>query len=224
MRAVRKTWLAVACGALALGAAAGFGVAVFGPWGGSPVVVLPGPAAAPGPIRCRVEIVSAGERRAAVQRVNTLARRALLHLAPPIHNPLVMNEDFVVARVENVSAAPVTAFEVKGQFGWVRTSVEDERGEPVEFGIRARESLLIIGGAWPGHPTVTLQPGQVVWYPFRLLGRTDLDCDVRPGTYTVRPVFSYKEAPEGTDRSVPMQPLKVRITGKDIEEWRFWVP
>jgi hypothetical protein len=128
--------------------------------------------------------------------------------------------------------------------GAVTTEVKDEAGNVMYFHNDARDSIE--KEAWttdprtgemvpaqfleqPKPPILQLLPGQVLTYEgIPMLGQVDLDAAIRPGTYTVRAIFHYREPPDGQRvagavHCVWSEPITVPITQRHINEWRAWV-
>jgi hypothetical protein len=144
-----------------------------------------------------------------------------------------MNDLFSQVEIENVAGEELLAFSITASgaepapvefFGSVGRRVEDQDGKPVHCYDAAPSGLkhLDLGEApdYTLRPVVRLLPGQVVRYPFSLFGWLNLDRPLRPGTFRVRAVFTYRELPDATEREALSEPIVVEITQRDIDEWR----
>lgn len=67
-------------------------------------------------------------------------------------------------------------------------------------------------------PAYFLQPGESIELPIPILGHlTNRQAGLKPGTYTVRAVLSYAEAPSGAAHRITSDPVAVTVTEEQIK-------
>jgi hypothetical protein len=155
--------------------------------------------------------------------------------ADQVDNPVLLTHHIAKVRFENVTGHDLTLYAIKATRGEVAsvardalivdTEVRDEGGNVVKV-----TDLLLAGGGWevpPASevltkhpPVVTLRAGEGVDLPMSLLGGLHTYkalVNVKPGTYTVRAIVSYAEAPSGETRRVTSEPVTVTVTAEHIK-------
>lgn len=171
------------------------------------------------PLDCRAVPVGKAEQRAWLAK--TWGFEGHPELLPPriLRNPLFA--DAIQIEVENTSGRDFNVYSWGKDPFWITVLIEDAAGRLVQPPLRASNSLKRLSPVIPGTPLLTLKPGQVVtqrsgiWnYPY------NPNFLKKPGKYTVRVVCSYYRTPDGRDCRVEAAPFVVKITKRDIREWR----
>jgi hypothetical protein len=159
-----------------------------------------------------------------------------------IQNPLLMGDAFARLEFRNNTGAPILviaddayhpepAVVYSGQLGAVFSRAWDTAGNPVEL-YRAGKwypmsglkhiGLVLPERPPPPPPVVELPIGTFIQCGFGPLGFVKPHTDLRPGRYTVQAVFQYTEASTGTKKEVASDPLTIRVTQDDIDQWHKW--
>lgn len=192
---------------------------------------------------CRIEILPAVERirrMNAPVNINPIVAPYPLGITPPhrvpfelAENPVLLSEHYATVRFENTTGRPLILYVVRWCDGIgcdpliqntaivaadVRDSGDGVIKEPPPRWRSVTDpevpSAKLLRAN--NHPLFILPDGGHIDLPIPILGRLDTP-RTKPGTYKVRAIVSYAEAPDGETMQITSEPVNVTVTEEHIK-------